>query len=183
MLLGFKTELKLNNHKKTLLRKHCGVARHAWNICLRAFKDILDHNKNNPDNQLKLPSSIDLHKWLVAAIKPNNNWYYEVSKCAPQQAIRNLSSSLLDFFRGKKIRGKKVSFPEYKKKGHHDSFYLDGSIECSHKSIKLPRLGWLKTYEQLPHGFLPKNVVISRQANKWFVCFKIETECNSTQKK
>jgi putative transposase len=31
MLLGFKTELKLNNTQRTQLAKHCGVARHAWN--------------------------------------------------------------------------------------------------------------------------------------------------------
>ncbi|HEY9740615.1 MAG TPA: helix-turn-helix domain-containing protein [Coleofasciculaceae cyanobacterium] len=29
MLLGFKTELKLNNYQRTQLAKHCGVARHA----------------------------------------------------------------------------------------------------------------------------------------------------------
>jgi hypothetical protein len=31
MLLGFKTQLKLNNQQRTDLLKHCGVARHAWN--------------------------------------------------------------------------------------------------------------------------------------------------------
>jgi putative transposase len=29
MLLGFKTELKLNNYQRTQLAKHCGVAGHA----------------------------------------------------------------------------------------------------------------------------------------------------------
>ena len=31
MILGFKTELKLNNRQRTELRKHAGTARHAWN--------------------------------------------------------------------------------------------------------------------------------------------------------
>ncbi|UXE60919.1 MAG: helix-turn-helix domain-containing protein [Woronichinia naegeliana WA131] len=31
MLLGFKTELKLNNAQRTTLAKHAGTARHAWN--------------------------------------------------------------------------------------------------------------------------------------------------------
>jgi putative transposase len=31
MLLGFKTELKLNNKQRTAFFKHCGMARHAWN--------------------------------------------------------------------------------------------------------------------------------------------------------
>jgi len=31
MLYGLKTQLKLNNKQRTLLAKHAGVARHAWN--------------------------------------------------------------------------------------------------------------------------------------------------------
>ncbi|MEB3177562.1 MAG: helix-turn-helix domain-containing protein [Nostocaceae cyanobacterium] len=44
MLLGFKTELKLNNLQRTALMKHCGVARHAWNWGLGLTKQILDHS-------------------------------------------------------------------------------------------------------------------------------------------
>jgi len=87
-----------------------------------------------------------------------------------------------DFFKGKKIRGKKVGFPHFKKKGRHDSFYLDGSIQCDHFAIKLPRIGWVRTYEKLPHGYRPKNVTISRRADRWFVSFKVEVqETNSTK--
>lgn len=49
MLLGFKTELKLNNEQRTQLAKHCGVARHAWNWGLALTKNILDHNRGNPE--------------------------------------------------------------------------------------------------------------------------------------
>ncbi|MDJ0801172.1 MAG: helix-turn-helix domain-containing protein, partial [Calothrix sp. MO_167.B12] len=41
MLLGFKTELKLNNYQRTFLLKHCGVSRHAWNWGLALTKQIL----------------------------------------------------------------------------------------------------------------------------------------------
>ena len=53
MLLGFKTELKLNNQQRTAFAKHCGVARHAWNWGLGLTKQILDHNKLNPDSKIK----------------------------------------------------------------------------------------------------------------------------------
>jgi putative transposase len=53
MLLGFKTELKLNNQQRTAFAKHCGVARHAWNWGLALTKQILDHNKANPDAKIK----------------------------------------------------------------------------------------------------------------------------------
>ncbi|WP_236104242.1 helix-turn-helix domain-containing protein, partial [Sphaerospermopsis reniformis] len=31
MLLGFKTQLKVNKQQRLLLAQHAGVARHAWN--------------------------------------------------------------------------------------------------------------------------------------------------------
>jgi putative transposase len=65
MLLGFKTELKLNKAQHTALMKHCGVARHAWNWGLGLTKQILDHNKANPDSKIKFPTAIDLHKWCA----------------------------------------------------------------------------------------------------------------------
>jgi putative transposase len=72
MLLGFKTELKLNNRQKSLLSKHSGTARHAWNWGNRLCLQILENNKNNPDEKIKFPTAIDLHKWLVALVKPEN---------------------------------------------------------------------------------------------------------------
>ena len=68
MLLGFKTELKLNNLQRTVLLKHCGVSRHAWNWGLALTRAILENNKINPDSKIKFPSAIDLHKYLVALV-------------------------------------------------------------------------------------------------------------------
>jgi putative transposase len=76
MLLGFKTELHPNNQQKTLLAKHAGVARHAWNWGLWLTKNILNYNQHHPDSKIKFPSAIDLHKLLVAMVKPHNCWYY-----------------------------------------------------------------------------------------------------------
>ncbi len=69
MLLGFKTELQPTLQQKTLLAKHAGVARHAWNWGLWLTRNILSHNSNHPDSKLKFPTSIDLHKLLVAMVK------------------------------------------------------------------------------------------------------------------
>ena len=138
MLLGFKTELHPNNQQKTLLAKHAGVARHAWNWGLWLTRNILNHNSNNPSGKLKFPTAIDLHKLLVAMVKPNNYWYYEVSKCAPQYALRYLSDAWKRRFN--KVSGQ----PKFKKKGRDDSFTLDGSITVDFNRIKLPRIGWVK---------------------------------------
>ena len=121
--------------------KHAGVARHAYNWGLWLTRKILTHNSNNPDSKLKFPTAIDLHKLLVAIVKPNNYWYYEVSKTAPQYALRHLSSAW------KRCFSKVSGVPKFKKKGKDDSFTLDGSISVGFNHIKLPRIGWMKTYE------------------------------------
>jgi putative transposase len=176
MLLGFKTELKLNQLQRVLLSKHAGTARHAWNWRLGLTRAILDNNKANPNDKIKFPTAIDLHKWLVALVKPDYPWYYEVSKCAPQYALRQLRAAWDRCF--KKVSGA----PRFKKKGRKDSFTLDGSLKVEHWKIKVPVIGWLKTYERLIQGVFPKSVTISRHADRWFISFKIEVEPIQTHK-
>ncbi|MDZ8259082.1 transposase [Nostoc sp. ChiQUE01b] len=176
MIIGFKTQLKINQSQRLLLAKHAGTARHAWNQGLCLCKEVLNYNRINPDEKIKFPSAIDLHKWLVVSVKVANPWYYEVSKCAPQYALRALSDAFKAFF--KKVKG----FPKFKKRGRNDSFTLDGSIQIDHRQVKVPVIGWIKTYERLPHGVRPKSVTISTSADKWFISFKIEVEPSDSLK-
>ena len=177
MILGFKTELKLNNVQRTQLSKHAGTARHAYNWGLSLCKSILDYNTTaNPEERIKFPSSIDLHKWLVALVKSENLWYYEVAKSAPQEALRALRTAWDRCFN--KISG----VPNFKKKGRKDSFTLEGSIKIPEsRKIQVPKIGLLKTYEELPQVPV-KSVTISRTANRWFIAFKVEVEPSDTPK-
>jgi putative transposase len=176
MLLGFKTELDLNNEQRTALARHAGTARHAYNRGLALTKSVLNHNAANPEDKIKFPSAIDLHKWLVAAVKPECPWYYKVSKCVGQFALRNLRDGWDRCF--KKLSG----VPQKKKKGVHDSFSLDGTIKVLGMNyIQVPVIGSLKTFEDLPQ-VKPKNVTISRQSDKWFISFKVEFEPVQTEK-
>ena len=177
MLLGFKTKLKLNDQQRTILAQHAGVARHAYNWGLGLTKQILDHNQNNPEEKIKFPSAIDLHKWLVALVKPKYSWYYESSKCAPQYALRQLREAWARAFK------KTSKPPRFKKKGRNDSFTLDGTIKVvDHYKIQVPKIGILGTFERLPFGYKPKNVTIARQGDSWYISFKLEVEPNHTPK-
>lgn len=175
-LLGFKTQLKVNNKQATLLAKHAGVARHAYNWGLDVCKQVLAHNRENLEQKQKFPSAIALHKKLVAEVKAQYPWYYETSKCAPQYALRNLSDAFSRFF-----KMPEVGFPRRKKKFVNDSFTLDGSISVTPDGLKLPRIGKIRTYETLM-SCQPKSVTITRKADRWYVSFKIEVEANPTPK-
>ncbi|MBN3895389.1 MAG: IS200/IS605 family element transposase accessory protein TnpB [Nostoc sp. NOS(2021)] len=176
MLLGFKTELKLNNTQRTQLLQHCGVSRHAWNWGLALTKQILDHNQFNPTKKIRFPSAIDLHKWLVVLVKPECPWYYECSKSSPQEALRSLRTAWDRCF-------KKISLaPNFKKKGLRDHFTLEGVIKfIAGNKIQVPKIGILKTYERLPQ-LKPKSVSISRQANRWFISFRFDVEQQESRK-
>jgi putative transposase len=159
-MLSYKIRLDLNNKQATLAKKHAGVARHAYNWGLAQCQVAHQH-------KIKHPSAIDLHKRLNAEVKTVHKWYYEVSKCAPQEALRNVEKAYKRFFQ------KKSAFPKFKKKGRQDSFYLDGIIEVRANKIKLPRFGWLRlseTIEKDKNGKYPvvKNVTVSCRAGHWY---------------
>jgi putative transposase len=171
---SFKTELILNNKEVTKCKKHAGVSRHAWNWGLEQTQKALE-------NKELIPSAITLHKRLVAEVKKVNPWYYEVSKYAPQQALRNLETSWKRCF-------KKISKqPKFKKKEVKDSFYLEGKIQIQGNKIKLPNLGWIRTHEILPDILKGEsgtaNVTISEKAGKWFISYKTNHLPEKTEKK
>ena len=167
---SIKVRLELNHMQQTLARKHAGTARFAWNWALAKSHKLTENNE-------KRPTAIDLHKLWVAEVKVENEWTYEVSKCSPQQAFRNLDEAFKRVF---KVKG--VKSPRFKKKERKDSFYLEGAIRIEGNRIKLPKFGWLKCSEILPNAEV-KNVVVSRHSEHWFVSFKVEHQPPVTEKK
>ncbi|MEL6166604.1 MAG: transposase, partial [Cyanobacteria bacterium J06628_3] len=173
MLLSIKVELIPNNKQITAFKKASGVARHAYNWANAVFKDILV--QRSTEKSLKLPSSIDLHKRLVAEVKTVNPWYYETNKNVPQQAIKDLRTAWDRFFK------KLAQQPRFKLKGKNDSFYLESGsrakpmIKSDGKHIKLPSIGWVRLTETLPVK-ATHNCVISRTADKWFIAIKYEVK-------
>ncbi len=107
----------------------------------------------------------------ATSVQSENPWYYEVSKCSPQQALRDLERAFKNF-----LTIPQRGFPNFKKKGKKDSLYLEGSIKILHGNyIQLPRIGRVKTYEILP-SVPVKNVTISKKANNWYISFKYDLE-------
>ncbi len=165
---SIKVKVEANKKQLTLFAKHAGTARHAYNWGLDVCENMYQMG-------MKKPNAIALHKMLVADCKNENKWYYDVSKCAPQQALRNLDTAFDRFFN--KIGG----YPKYKKKYKRDSFYLEGNIQIEGNKAKLPKIGWVKLAEDVGQQ-RPKNATISRKADQWFISFKVEFEPKKTVK-
>src|SRR2546429_2998040 len=174
---GYRAELDLNNEQITLARKHCGAARFAYNYGLRRKQEAYKAGQ-------KTPSAIDLHRELNALKKTEIPWAYEVSKCAMQEALRDLDNAFKHFFRkvALKKQGKhkgKCGYPRFKsKKKALGGARFTGSIHVYPDAIQLPRLGLLRLKE---HNYLPMNVkigsaTISEKAGRWYVSICVHEE-------
>ena len=174
---GYKTELDLNDEQRTGCLKHAGVSRFAYNWGLARSKEAYHASG-------KRATAIDLHKQLNA-LKPSEfPWMYEVSKCAPQEALRDLEQAYTNFFRRLALKKAgqftgKVGFPKFKKRSKAiGSFRLTGSIKVFSDAVQLPRLGRLRLYE---HDFMPTDAkvlsaTVSEQAGRWFVSIQVEED-------
>lgn len=174
---GYKTELDLTNEQRTACMKHAGASRFAYNWGLARSKEAYCTTG-------KRPTAIDLHKELNALKKTDFPWMYEVSKCAMQEALRDLDTAYKNFFRRVELskQGKwkgKLGFPKPKKKSKAiGSFRLTGSIKVFPDAVQLPCLGRLRLHE---HDFIPTDgkllsATVSEQAGRWFVSIQMEVE-------
>lgn len=177
ILRAFKTELDLNNAQQSACIRHAGAARFAFNWGLSCKIAAYENGQ-------KVPTAIELHRELNALKKTDYPWMYEVSKCAPQEALRNLDNAYAQFFRRLKEKkaGKnvKAGFPRFKsRKNGLGSFRFTGAIHVYEKAIKLPRLGILRLKEQ---GYLPVcgahilSATVSEKAGRWFVSLQVEMD-------
>jgi len=179
---GYRTELDLNNKQRTACLQHAGTARFTFNWGLA--KKIEAYKKGE-----KVPTAIDLHRELNKLKKSELSWMYTVSKCAPQEALRNVDRAYDNFFRKVKLKkqGKhkgKAGFPRFKsKKRGIGSFRLTGCIKVFSDAIQLPRLGRLrlKEYDYLPVDAHILSATVSEQAGRWFVSIQVEQEIAEPQ--
>ena len=171
---AYKTELDLNNEQATACVKHAGAARFAFNWGLRQIIDARERGE-------KKPSAIELHKKLNALKVSEFSWMYEVSKCAPQEALRNLDAAFNGFFRRCKSGAKKKGFPKFKsKKKGVGSFRLTGTIKIVERMIQLPRLGELRLKETgyLPVGMKVSQATVSEKNGRWYISVLAKIEAD-----
>lgn len=172
MLLSIKTKLKLTTAQKEIMAKHAGIARFTYNWGLATWNEL--HKDGFKPNKYLLKKFFNNH------VKPEFPWIKEKGICQKitQYAFDHLGSAFENFF---KKRGER---PAFKKKGKKDSFTIDAGgkpIPVGGISVKLPTIGWVKTYEGLPHT-TTKSITISRTADDWFIAFAYEVECEPSVK-
>jgi putative transposase len=174
----YKIEFRYNKVQETLLYQSCGVARFAYNWGLERKINSYKENKTSP-------SSIDLHKELILLKRIEEySWLNEVSKCAPQEALRDLDKAFVNFFRDNK------GFPKFKSKHKSvNSFRINSKplfkIIESRLYLNIPKIGLVRLLE---NDYLQIDKVkfnsytIIKDGLKWFVCFNVEENIEDPKK-
>jgi putative transposase len=171
---AYKVELKPNNKQKSLLEKSCGVARFAYNWGLEQRIKLYNEEK-------KSISFYDQNKILNSIKEKEFPWMYEVSKMAPQEALKDLDEAFKNFYRVLKKKGhKKVGFPKFKSK-HKDksSFTINLNFNVTETHIHIPRIGMVRLKEQC---YIPvkdvhiNSMAVSKDVDKWFISVQVEEE-------
>ena len=186
---GYKYERKANNKERTRLAMFAGTARFAWNWGLA---QRLKRYKEN-EGKDRYTDAMKQHQELNVLKQSEFAWMYHVSKCVPQEALRDLQKAFENFFADLKNRRETGSkpqfgFPKFKKKGKcKDTFRLTGTIKVfpEDKLVQLPRLKKLRLKEKpvLPPSANILSVTVSRTADRWYVSLTVTEEAQKLPEK
>jgi putative transposase len=170
---AYRYELNPNNRQRSRLHQHAGAARFAYNWGLEERIRLFKENQGTD----RFTDAMKQHKLLNRLKKTQFLWMYESSKCAPQEALRDLDKAYRNFIRGLK-EGKKVGFPRFKRKGIRDSFRLTGVIRFEGSRIQLPRIGRIRIKERRESYYSGRilSATLRRRADRWFVSVTVEEE-------
>lgn len=160
-LKSHKIALRPTASQKAWFAQQCGYARFAYNAALSDFKSGL------ADADFR--SFIDLNNRFNKR-KREFDWTKGMDQRAALYAIRNLSEGV------KRWKDKLNGFPKFKKRGHRQSYTTDEqSVKVEGKHIKLPKIGWVKMFQELRFAGEFIRVTISRTAQRWFVSIVVDT--------
>lgn len=191
---ALKTKLDLTPKQETILSRWCGVSRFIYNWALEEREREYKENGKG----LSYPSQ----NKLLTAFKKEYDWMSEPSKWVLQDSLRRLDNAYTRFFdnvkKSKKSKGKKkkkrtknpMGFPQFKRKSHHsDSFTIPmdaNLIRLSGNKVKLPKIGYLRTNENLEEKLSGKRIihatVSQRKAGGFWISVAYEEEIDDTKR-
>ncbi len=154
--------------QRILLLEHAGAAWFAYNRGLARRSELYRQTG-------KATNAMEQHRGLNRLKKAEHPWPYEVSKGAPQEALRDLGRAWGNLFRGLQ-EGRKVGFPRFRKKGRDDRFRLTGAIRVRGRAVQLPRLGLIRLKEGPKVQGRVLSATVSREADRRYVSLTVAVD-------
>ena len=168
---GIKVRLYPTEEQMVLIDKTIGCCRFVYNQTLADCKQLYEQTQHFPSKNERITNLVPL--------KEENEFLKEVDSTALQQSVRDLNSSMDNFFKNRSHFG----FPKFKSK--HDlkqsyrTPYNGGKADVlDNKHLKLPKLGKVRTKRfDMPEIYKIFNITVERtNTGKYYASICIETE-------
>lgn len=167
MLLAHRIELRPTPKQAEYLDRACGSRRHCFNQLLAHFsREGVKWSKSAA------------YQYYIRILKPQFEWYNEVSARVTRNAIDDLDAAFKHFFRRIKA-GQKPGFPRFKRKDINDSFALrePAKFDVKGRSLHIEKLKTrIKMRQSLRFDGQTRQVTISKRAGKYFASILVETQ-------
>jgi putative transposase len=168
MFIAHKIALDPNNVQTTYLARAAGTARFAYNWALAEWQRQYATHKADPSQPL--PSWMSSGRQLNAIKREQFPWMLEVTKNAPQIAIKQLGAAFQNFF------ARRARYPQFRKKGQEDRFGLtNDQFRIEGRRIHIPKLGWVRMREPLRFAGQIVSATVSRRAGRWHASIIVDT--------
>ena len=174
---GIRVRLYPTEEQEVLINKTLGCCRFVHNQTLSDCKQSYEQTQHFP--------SKNEHITNLVPLKEENEFLKEVDSTALQQSVRDLNSSMDNFFKNRGHFG----FPKFKSKHNlkqsYRTPYNGGNADVlDNKHIKLPKLGSVKTKRfDMPEVYKIFNITVERtNTGKYYASICIETEVLSLPK-
>jgi len=164
--IAYKYKLKPTKEQENILRSCAGGCRWLWN-------HMLEENIRKHKEEKKF---VFKHEMIVSLpkLKQEYEWLKEMPAQSLQQRLMDLDTAIRRCFKSG------FGFPKFKSKNNQsDTFRIPNSPEQIHtnnKSIKIPKIGWMKWIRHRPHTGKLKSITIKQEGNDWFVICLCETQ-------
>ncbi|MGM9536556.1 MAG: RNA-guided endonuclease InsQ/TnpB family protein [Intestinibacter sp.] len=166
MILSMKVRLYPTKKQEENLWKSVGTARFIYNWTLA-------RQEENYKNGGKFISDGVLRKELTQLKKSELSWLNEVSNNIAKQAVKDACNAYKRFFKGLSDKPRFKSKRKSKKSFYNDNVALRVK---ENNLVKIEKVGWIKTNEQIPIGVKYSNPRISYDNKYWYISVGIEQE-------
>lgn len=158
--------------QESLLNQFVGAKRWIYNY-------LLAEQKRRHLAGEKHLSEFDCHN-LIPPLKKQSDtaWLKDIDSWALQNASSDLATAYKNFFdsvKGKR-KGKKVSIPDYKRKGGRESYRTRGiKVDFQNNRIKLPKIDAIKCIFHREFTGTIKSATVSKNPDgTWYVSILVE---------
>ena len=174
---GIRVRLYPTEEQEVLINKTLGCCRFIHNQTLADCKRLYEQTQRFLPQNKRIINLVPL--------KDEFEFLKEVSAVALQQSVRDLNSSLNNFFKNRNHFG----FPKFKSKHNSKQSYRTpyngGKADVlDNKHLKLPKLGKVKTKRfNMPEVYKIYNITVERtNTGKYYASICIETEVQALPK-